>query len=94
MMYSMDEHETNLNYDPVKKQWRAYSCYPYHMTRLEKQAGPAYWAEYDEHGRMIAGKWFLSRGQVALLAKQEWTDKQKAQFERMKQAQVSGANGE
>lgn len=86
-MYPMDEHETNLNYDPVKKQWRAYSCYPYHMAKLEKQAGPAYWAEYDQTGRMIAGKWLLSRGQVSILAKQVMTEKRKQQFEQMKQAQ-------
>lgn len=85
-MYPMDEQETNLNYDPVKKQWRAYSCYPYHMTKLEKQAGTPYWAEHDKNGNMIAGKWVLSRGQVSILSRHEWTDKQKAQFERMKQA--------
>lgn len=86
-MYQMNEQETNFNYDPIKKQWRAYSCYPYHMTRLEKQAGMPYWAEHDANGNMVAGKWILSRGQISILAQQVMTEKRKQQFERMKQAQ-------
>lgn len=66
--YPVDEQETNLNYDPVLKRWKAYSCVPIHMSKLQKKAGDPVKVDVDDTGKMIAGTWHLTERQVSIIS--------------------------
>jgi hypothetical protein len=67
-VYPQDEQETIIIYEPQNKRWKAYSCYPAHMSKLTKQAGQPFKIDLDKNGKMVAGTWYLTKRQVSILS--------------------------
>jgi hypothetical protein len=63
--HPITKQETNLNYDPVLRRWKAYSCVPRHLTKMVKMFGDPSKAEHDSTGKMISGTWNLASNQVS-----------------------------